>query len=88
MVESLKLQAHGELEKSFREQFSLLDMELGKFRSENKKLKYDYNFLKSEFEHSRQEHLRIMEEMTMRNDAEVEYLKYHWCFFTALCTMF
>jgi hypothetical protein len=71
MIESIKMQAQSELEKSFREQLTQLDRELDKSRSENKKLKYDYNFLKSEFEHSRQEHQRIVEEMTLRNDAEV-----------------
>jgi len=71
MMESMKLQAQGELEKSYREQLAQVDRELDKFRGENKKLKYDYNFLKSEFEHSRQEQQRIIEEMTLRNEAEV-----------------
>ena len=71
MVESMKLQAHSEVEKSFRERFDQLDHELEKSRGENKKLKYDYNFLKSEFEHSRQEQQRIVEEMTLRSEAEV-----------------
>lgn len=71
LVDTIKMQAQSELEKSFRERLSQLDQELEKSRGENKKLKYDYNFLKSEFEHSRQEHQRIIEEMTLRNDAEV-----------------
>lgn len=71
MVDTIKMQAQSELEKSFRERLAQLDQELDKSRGENKKLKYDYNFLKSEFEHSRQEHQRIIEEMTLRNDAEV-----------------
>ena len=67
----MKLEAQTEAEKSFRERFAQMERELEKYRNESKKLKYDYNILKAEFEHSQQEHQRIIEEMTMRNDAEV-----------------
>jgi coiled-coil domain-containing protein 41 len=76
MVESLKLQVHGEVEKPFHDKLAQLERDLEKFRAENKKLKYDYSFLKSEYEHQRQEHQRVVEELTLRYEAEVTNLRH------------
>ena len=70
-LEMLKLQLQDEVELPFREKFSRLDEEVEKYRSEYNKLKYEYAFLKSEYDHDRQEHQRVVEEMSLRHEAEV-----------------
>uniref|UniRef100_A0A8C8D787 Centrosomal protein 83 n=1 Tax=Oncorhynchus tshawytscha TaxID=74940 RepID=A0A8C8D787_ONCTS len=46
--------------------------ETEEYRSEYNKLRYDYTFLKSEFDHQREESARILEEKKIRFDAEVD----------------
>lgn len=45
--------------------------ETEKYRSEYNKLRYEYTFLKSQFDHQREEHARILEERRIRYHAEV-----------------
>ena len=71
MMESLRQQVQLEVEKPFREKLAELDGELEKCRSDYKKLKYDHTFLKSEYEHEAAEHKRIVNELTLRYEAEV-----------------
>ena len=71
MMESLKQQIQVDMEKPFREKVAEIDGELDKSRSDYKKLKYDYTFLKLEFEHQSAEHKRVVNEMTLRYEAEV-----------------
>jgi len=71
MMESVRQQVQVDLEKPFREQLSVIDAELEKSRSDYKKLRYDYTFLKSEYEHQTSEHKRIVDELTLRYEAEV-----------------
>lgn len=42
-----------------------------KYRSEYNKLRYEYTFLKSQFDHQREEHARVLEERKIRYEAEV-----------------
>lgn len=45
-----------------------------KYRSEYNKLRYEYTFLKSQFDHQREEHVRIVEERRICYEAEVVWL--------------
>lgn len=49
----------------------VLLQETEKYRSEYNKLRYEYTFLKSQFDHQRDEHARILEERRIRYQAEV-----------------
>ena len=48
-----------------------MEEESERFRSEYNKLKYEFSFLKSEYEHEKVENQRIIREMKMRHEAEV-----------------
>uniref|UniRef100_A0A4W4F7N3 Uncharacterized protein n=1 Tax=Electrophorus electricus TaxID=8005 RepID=A0A4W4F7N3_ELEEL len=63
------------MEAPIRERFSKLEEEAEKYRSEYNKLRYDITFLKSEFDHQREEHERILEERRMRYSAELSHLE-------------
>ena len=75
-LEMLKLQMEGETERPFREKFYQLEKELEKYRAECNSLKYEFSFVKSEYEHDRQEHQQIIEEMRLRHEAEVNNIWY------------
>ena len=45
--------------------------EAEKYRSEYNKLRYEVTFLKSQFEHQREEHARTLEEKRIQYEAEV-----------------
>jgi len=78
-METLRQQVQTDVEKPFREKVLQVDAELEKSRSDYKKLKYDYTFLKSEYEHESSEHKRIIDELTLRYEAEVSSLNhYRW----------
>lgn len=51
--------------------FFCLTQEVEKYRTEYNKLRYEHTFLKSEFEHQKEEHARILEEMKIKYEAEV-----------------
>jgi len=71
MMESLRQQVLTELEKPFRDKVSEVETELDRWKSDYRKLKYDYTFLKSEYEHETSEHKGIINELTLRYEAEV-----------------
>ena len=71
MIESLRQQIQADVEKPFREKLGEVDGELDKARDDYKTLKYDHTFLKSEYEHEVAEHKRIVNELTLRYEAEV-----------------
>ncbi|XP_072511694.1 centrosomal protein of 83 kDa isoform X2 [Notamacropus eugenii] len=58
-----------------RERFRNLDEEAEKYRGEYNKLRYEHTFLKSEFEHQKEEYMRILEEQKIKYDAEVSRLE-------------
>ncbi|XP_067110558.1 centrosomal protein of 83 kDa isoform X2 [Osmerus mordax] len=74
-LELLRAQVQQEMEAPVRERFNRLEEETEKYRSEYNKLRYDYTFLKSEFDHQREESARILEETKIRFDAEVSQLE-------------
>lgn len=49
----------------------MLMQEAEKYRSEYNKLRYECTLLKSQFEHQREEHARVLEDRRMRYEAEV-----------------
>lgn len=51
-----------------------LTQEVEKYRTEYNKLRYEHTFLKSEFEHQKEEHARVLEEKKIKYEAEVHGL--------------
>uniref|UniRef100_A0AAQ5X8A8 Centrosomal protein 83 n=1 Tax=Amphiprion ocellaris TaxID=80972 RepID=A0AAQ5X8A8_AMPOC len=74
-LELLRAQVQQEMEAPVRERFSKLEEETEKYRSEYNKLRYDFTFLKSQFDHQREEHVRVLEERRIRYEAEVGLFK-------------
>ncbi|XP_033889529.3 centrosomal protein of 83 kDa isoform X1 [Acipenser ruthenus] len=74
-LEILRGQIQQELEVPMRERFSRLDEEVEKYRSDYNKLRYDYTFLKSESEHQKEAHMRILEENKIRYESEISRLE-------------
>lgn len=70
-LDLLRIRVQEDVEKPFREKFMQLDEETDQYRTELNKLKYEYSFLKAEYEHEKTESVRIIEEMKMRHEAEV-----------------
>lgn len=48
--------------------------EAEKYRSEYNKLRYEFTLLKSQFEHQREEHARVLKEKKMCYETEVDLL--------------
>ncbi|KTF95984.1 hypothetical protein cypCar_00008532 [Cyprinus carpio] len=74
-LELLKAQVQQELETPIRERFNKLQEEAENYRSEYNKLRYDLTFLKSEFDHQKEEHVRVLEERRIRHEADVARLE-------------
>ncbi len=74
-LEIFKMQMQDEVEMPYRQKMSAVNEELDQFRTEYNKLKYEYSFLKSVYEHDKQENARILDEMKMRHEAEVSNLR-------------
>ena len=70
-MEIIKLQIQDDIEKPLRAKVAALTEEGEQYRSEFNKLKYEYSFLKAEYEHEKGEQTRILEEVKMRHEAEV-----------------
>uniref|UniRef100_A0A672QZ20 Centrosomal protein 83 n=1 Tax=Sinocyclocheilus grahami TaxID=75366 RepID=A0A672QZ20_SINGR len=74
-LELLKAQVQQEMEAPIRERFNKLQEEAENYRSEYNKLRYDLTFLKSEFDHQKEEHVRVLEERRIRHEADVARLE-------------
>ncbi|XP_065124660.1 centrosomal protein of 83 kDa [Paramisgurnus dabryanus] len=74
-LELLRAQVQQELEAPIRERFNKLQEEAENYRSEYNKVRYDLTFLKSEFDHQKEEHARVLEERRMRHEADVARLE-------------
>lgn len=74
-LELVKAQLQQELEAPMRERFRALDEEVERYRAEYNKLRYEHTFLKSEFEHQKEELTRISEEEKMKYKSEVARLE-------------
>ncbi|XP_051974656.1 centrosomal protein of 83 kDa [Xyrauchen texanus] len=75
-LELLRAQVQQELEAPIRERFNKLQEEAENYRSEYNKLRYDLTFLKSEFDHQKEEHVRVLEERRIRHEADVARLEH------------
>ncbi|XP_066039479.1 centrosomal protein of 83 kDa [Chamaea fasciata] len=73
-LEQLKAKIYEELESPIRERFQKLENEVEKYRTLYNKLRYDHTFLKSEFEHQKEEHAHILEEKKIKYEAEIARL--------------
>uniref|UniRef100_A0A3B3T3Z2 Centrosomal protein 83 n=1 Tax=Paramormyrops kingsleyae TaxID=1676925 RepID=A0A3B3T3Z2_9TELE len=74
-LELLRSQIQQELEAPVRDRFTQLEEEAERYRSEFNRVRYDYTFLKSEFDHLKEEHARELDDMRLRLDAEVSRLE-------------
>ncbi|XP_014873602.1 centrosomal protein of 83 kDa isoform X2 [Poecilia latipinna] len=74
-LELLRAQVQQEMEAPVRERFNKLEEEAEKYRSEYNKLRYDFTVVKSQLEHQREEHSRILEERRVLHGAEVARLE-------------
>ncbi|PWA20009.1 hypothetical protein CCH79_00016057 [Gambusia affinis] len=71
-LELLRAQVQQEMEAPVRERFNKLEEETEKYRSEYNKLRYDFTIVKSQLEHQREEHSRMLEERRILHEAEQE----------------
>lgn len=74
-MDVIRLQVSEELDRQYRDRFSKLDQDVERHRAEYNKIRYEYSFLKSEYEHDKLENARIIEEMKLQNEAEVLNLR-------------
>ncbi|KAM4523097.1 centrosomal protein of 83 kDa isoform 2-T3 [Fundulus diaphanus] len=74
-LELLRAQVQQEMEAPVRERFNKLEEETERYRSEYNKLRYEFTFIKSQCEHQREEHARVLEERRIRYEAEVSRLE-------------
>ncbi|XP_043963799.1 centrosomal protein of 83 kDa isoform X2 [Gambusia affinis] len=74
-LELLRAQVQQEMEAPVRERFNKLEEETEKYRSEYNKLRYDFTIVKSQLEHQREEHSRMLEERRILHEAEVARLE-------------
>ncbi|XP_063643024.1 centrosomal protein of 83 kDa isoform X2 [Pan troglodytes] len=74
-LELLRAQIQQELETPMRERFRNLDEEVEKYRAVYNKLRYEHTFLKSEFEHQKEEYARILDEGKIRYESEIARLE-------------
>lgn len=74
-LEILRAQVQQEMEAPVRERFCKLEEESEKYRSEYNKLRYDFTVLKSQYDHQRDEHARVLEERNIRFEAEISRLE-------------
>ncbi|XP_038157977.1 centrosomal protein of 83 kDa isoform X3 [Cyprinodon tularosa] len=74
-LELLRAQVQQEMEAPVRERFNKLEEETERYRSDYNKLRYDFTFLQSQFEHQREEHARVLEERRIIYEAEVARLE-------------
>uniref|UniRef100_A0A2K6KAG9 Centrosomal protein 83 n=1 Tax=Rhinopithecus bieti TaxID=61621 RepID=A0A2K6KAG9_RHIBE len=74
-LELLRAQIQQELETPMRERFRNLDEEVEKYRAVYNKLRYEHTFLKSEFEHQKEEYARILDEGRIKYESEIARLE-------------
>ncbi|XP_078595219.1 uncharacterized protein LOC144872682 isoform X1 [Branchiostoma floridae x Branchiostoma japonicum] len=74
-LEMIRVEVREEVEGPYRERITKLDEEVDKLRTEMNQLRYEHSFLKSEYEHQQTEHKRIIEETTLKYEAEIMDLR-------------
>ncbi|CAH2277737.1 centrosomal of 83 kDa [Pelobates cultripes] len=74
-IELLKIQIQQDLEATMKERFQKLNEEAEKYKDDYNKLRYENTFLKSQFEHQKEQHARVSEEQKMKYEAEISALE-------------
>lgn len=74
-LEVIKAEITKELEGPLKEHVEAMDKEVEKYRGEYNKLRYEHAFLKSEYDHLKADHRRILEELTLRHQAQISALQ-------------
>ncbi|KAK6176330.1 hypothetical protein SNE40_014634 [Patella caerulea] len=74
-LEILKMQVIEDLEVTYREKYQKQEQEIDEHRTSQNKLRYELSFVKSEYEHEKLEHQRILEEMKLQCETEVSNLR-------------
>eukprot|EP00794_Sanderia_malayensis_P005390 gene5390-6063_t len=71
-MEVLRVKLQEEAEASYKHKLETADLELDKYRSDFNKLRYEYSFLKSEYEHEQAKNKTIIEEQKVHHQIEVD----------------
>ncbi|KAM9824309.1 centrosomal protein of 83 kDa [Neosynchiropus ocellatus] len=74
-LEMLRAQVQLDMEGPVRERFAKLEEENEKYRTNYNKVRYELIFLKTEFDHQRDEHEHVLEEQKLRYEAEISHLE-------------
>lgn len=74
-IELLKIQIQQDLESRTKERFRKLNEDVEKYKDDYNKLRYENTFLKSQFEHQKEQHVRVLEEQKMKYEAEITALE-------------
>ncbi|XP_050412779.1 centrosomal protein of 83 kDa [Patella vulgata] len=74
-LEILKMQVIEDLEVTYREKYQHQEQEIDEHRTSQNKLRYELSFVKSEYEHEKLEHQRILAEIKLQCEAEVTNLR-------------
>ena len=74
-MDMLRAQLLDELEEPYRAKWKQLGQEAECCRTQYNQLKYEYTFLKAEFEHERAEHQGVVDEMKMLHEKETTNLR-------------
>ncbi|XP_056280778.1 centrosomal protein of 83 kDa isoform X2 [Pseudoliparis swirei] len=74
-LELLRAQVQQEMEAPVRERFNKLEEEAERYRSEYNKLRYEFTFVKSQFDHQGEEHAHALEDRRVRYEAEISRLE-------------
>jgi coiled-coil domain-containing protein 41 len=70
-MEMVRLQLREEVEKVYRERLAAAESDTEAHRLACSQLKYDFTFLKSEYEHETQLHRQVVDELKQKYEAEV-----------------
>ncbi|XP_065071906.1 centrosomal protein of 83 kDa-like [Rhopilema esculentum] len=73
-MEVLRVKLQEEVEAAYKQKLETADLELDKYRSDFNKLRYEYSFLKSEYEHEQTRARTMLEELTTQHRIEVDIL--------------
>ncbi|XP_077970134.1 uncharacterized protein LOC120331141 [Styela clava] len=74
-LEVIKAEITKELEGPLKDHVEAMDKEVEKYRGEYNKLRYEHAFLKSEYDHLKVDHKRILEELSLRHQAQISALQ-------------
>ena len=74
-MEVLRMRLQSEIELPHRQRLETLETELQRSKSDFNKLRYDYSFLKAEYEHEHSQYQRIQEEMKSQYETQIVNLQ-------------